>query len=70
MIFDAARGRATARPLPWGVFGMLVLVALAALCVARQAHRFMTWIDMDWKVVGHETPASSQGFKPDIPTST
>ena len=61
MIFDEARGRATARRLPWGVFGMLVLVAVAELSVARQAHRFMTWIEMDWKVVGREAQHQAKG---------
>lgn len=60
---DAVKGRAKAliSRLPWGVIGMLLFVAPAELFVARNAHRFMTWIEMDWKVVGQEARTKAVG---------
>jgi len=60
---DAVKGRAKALTsrLPWGVIGMLLFVAPAELFVARNAHRFMTWIEMDWKVVGQEARTKAAG---------
>ena len=40
---------------------MLALLAPTELSVASQAHRFMTWIEMDWKVVGREAVTKSRG---------
>ena len=61
MTFDLARRRALASRLPWGLFGMLALAALVELGVSRGAHRFLSWIEMDWKVVGLEARSKTAG---------
>jgi hypothetical protein len=40
--------------LPFGLLGMLALVAVVERGVERGAPRFMTWIEMDWRIVGRE----------------
>jgi Protein of unknown function (DUF1574) len=56
---------ATARPwalrLPWGLIGVLALVVPVEWYVAGNPQRFMTTIEMDWRVVGKEAAAVAPG---------
>lgn len=47
--------------LPWGLIGMIGLLGPAEMLAARNSHRFMTWNEFDWKVVGQEARTKAPG---------
>ncbi len=47
--------------LPYGLIGMLALVAAFERKVDHAAARFMSWIELDWRIVGRDATTKAVG---------